>query len=405
VLPINRPPIKDGWIQTDAGRILAVGSGRPPGNPVDLGEVAILPGLVNAHTHLELSWMAELVPPAPSMNDWIRTLLRVRRAGPPGGPEAADRAARDAAASMAATGTLLVGDISNGLTTTRVMADAGLGGVVFHEVLGFSAIDPLRLVRDAWDHVGREASLLDGGIDARHPAGSGAPPIAFSVVAHAPYSVSPALFREVARRANGRTLSVHLGESPEEIAFLRTGGGPIRETLEELGVWTDAWQVPACDPVTYIDDLGYLQPGMLAVHCVHLRDDALARLEKTGGIIVTCPRSNEWVGAGMPHVSHFYASRARVAIGTDSLASAASLNMFDELAELRRIAPDVTAASLLESATRVGAEALGFGRHYGTLAHGKRASVVAVSVPAGLTDVEEYLVSSVPASDVRPVSL
>ena len=92
-----------------------------------------------------------------------------------------------------------------------------------------------------------------------------------------------------------------------------------------------------------------------------------------------------------------------VAVGTDSLASAATLNVFDELAEMRRIAPDVAAPSLLESATRVGAMALGFAEDYGTIAHGKRARFTAVTIPAGEADVEEYLVSGVPAGAVRTV--
>jgi len=103
-------------------------------------------------------------------------------------------------------------------------------------------------------------------------------------------------------------------------------------------------------------------------------------------------------------VSHYYAAGVPVAVGTDSLASTASLSLFDELAELRRIAPDVSAASLLDSATRVGAEALGFGRDYGTIAPGRRASLAVVTVPAGEADVEEYLVGGVPASSVRLLS-
>ena len=107
------------------------------------------------------------------------------------------------------------------------------------------------------------------------------------------------------------------------------------------------------------------------------------------------------MGAGMPPVPHFYASGLAVAIGTDSLASVASLNMFDELAALRRIAPEVSAASLLESATRTGAEALGHGDRYGSLAPGKRPALLEVRVPAGLRDVEEYLVGGVAPADVR----
>ena len=94
-----------------------------------------------------------------------------------------------------------------------------------------------------------------------------------------------------------------------------------------------------------------------------------------------------------------------MAIGTDSLASCPTLSVFDELAELRRIAPDVTAASLLESATRIGALALGFGQEYGTIEPGKRAALIVVDLPARFGDVEEYLVSGVPAGTVRRVAV
>jgi cytosine/adenosine deaminase-related metal-dependent hydrolase len=139
------------------------------------------------------------------------------------------------------------------------------------------------------------------------------------------------------------------------------------------------------------------------VHAVHLDESDIDRLVERDAVVVICARSNVWVGTGLPRVSHLYAAGARIAIGTDSLASVGSLNMFDELTELRRVAPDVTAASLLESATRTGAEALGAGDRYGTLAPGKAAALVAVDVPAGVRDVEEYLVGGVPPEAIRPV--
>ena len=184
-----------------------------------------------------------------------------------------------------------------------------------------------------------------------------------------------------------------------------TGRGPIRQLLETVGAWTDEWRVPACDPVQYLAEVGYLRPGVIVVHAVHLTDQGLERLRHAGAVVVTCPRSNEWVGAGPPRLAHFYASGVPIAVGTDSLASAPSLNLFEELSEMRRIAPEVTAASLLESATRIGARALGFGREYGTLAAGKRAAIISVEVPRGIDDVEEYLVGDVPAASVRPVTV
>jgi cytosine/adenosine deaminase-related metal-dependent hydrolase len=142
----------------------------------------------------------------------------------------------------------------------------------------------------------------------------------------------------------------------------------------------------------------------LAVHAVQASGADLAILASRGVTIVTCPRSNEWVGAGIPPVEAFYRSGARVAIGTDSLASVADLNLFSEVAALRRLAPGVSPASLLRSATLAGAEALGFGRTHGAIEPGRRAALIAVMVPPGTTDVEEYLVSGIEPGLVRWIS-
>jgi cytosine/adenosine deaminase-related metal-dependent hydrolase len=390
LLPIERAPLERAWIEVQSGVIRRFGTGAPPAPAVDLGDVALLPGLVNVHTHLELSWMAGRVPPAASMAEWVATLLEVRGAGAPGGPGAEARAVRRALAAMHASGTVLVGDVSNTLTTALAIARAGLGGVVFHELLGFNAADPALLVSDALRRVDEAAAELPKTAVIR-----------FVLAAHAPYSVSPGLFREIAARRAEGPLTVHVGESSEEIEFLRAGTGPFRALLDKIGVWNPSWSVPGTGPVDYLASVGYLEPGLLAVHAVHLRDDELERLRVSGATVVTCPRSNLWVGAGMPRVSRFYASGVPVAIGTDSLASVGTLNMFDELAEMRRIAPDVTAATLLESATRVGADALGFGATHGTIAPGRSAALIMVAVAPDVTDVEEYLVSGVAPGDVR----
>lgn len=388
VLPMGRAPLRDAWIEVAGGRVRRVGQGKPPGSARDLGDVALMPGLVNAHTHLELSWMDGLVPPADAMPAWIDRVLAVRAGGPVGGERAVVQAAITAAAAMRQTGTVLIGDVSNTLITPAVLAGADLGGVVFHELLGFNAVNPAAQVREAWDRVDALAPL--DGID-------------IGVAAHAPYSTSPDLFRQVARNRRSTPLTVHLAESAEELQFLRTGRGPFRDLLERLGVWAGEFDAPGCGPVEYLHRLGYLQSGLLAVHGVHLTDDELDRLQAAGAVVVTCPRSNAWVGAGLPRLTHLYGSRVPVAIGTDSLASAPSLNLFDELAEMRRIAPDVAAGALLDSATRVGAQALGFGGEFGTLAPGARAAFALVDLPPGTDDVEEYLVSGVPAAAIRPL--
>jgi len=390
VLPIAAPALQHGWVSSQDSRIDRVGTGAAPAGTRDLGDVVLLPGLVNAHTHLELSWMAGRIPPADTMPDWIHAVLALRRSGPSGGEGELQTALRSALGTMRATGTVLVGDISNTLASVEACADTAMAATVFHEILGFDAADPVGMVREAHSRL-REVRCLS------------------SVVAHAPYSTSPELFRQIVTHHQGPApLCVHLAESNDELELLHTGQGAMRELLETLGVWNGSWVPPGHHPVRYLRDLGYLQPGTLLVHGVHLSPDDIEDARRALAVIVTCPRSNVWVGGGVPPVARFYASGIDVAIGTDSLASVDSLNLFDELAALRRLAPEVEAARLLESATRIGAEALGHGTDYGTLAPGRLARMVAVQVPSGLTraaDVEEYLVSGVPVSAVSLVDL
>ena len=352
---------------------------------VDLGDVVVLPGLVNAHTHLELSWMRARVPPGESMPEWAARLMALRRTLSADAAEPIGEAVHSARAA----GTSLVGDVTNTLAAYDVLVASDLGAAVFREVLGFSARDPEQVVADA------QAQL-----NALMPMARLRP----SVVPHAPYSVSPALFHAVAAVAGARAISVHLGESADEIRFLREGTGAWRDLLMGLGAWNEAWTPPGCGPVEYLDRFGLVTSRLLAVHGTHLDAHDLARLAHAGATIVTCPRSNRWTGAGSPPIEQFYSSGVRVAIGTDSLASVEDLNVFSELAAVRRLAPHAPASRILESATIHGAAALGFGSEFGTIAPGKRADLIAVRLPRGVDDVEEYLLSGIEPPDVRWIS-
>jgi cytosine/adenosine deaminase-related metal-dependent hydrolase len=376
VLPIDRPPLRDGWVATDGGRIVGVGGGEPH---ADINQVAILPGLINAHTHLELSWMAGKVPPSASMGTWIREMMALRRGAPPS-PEVQRQAAADAIAAARARGTVAFGDIGNSLIAADALAEAGVPAILFHELIGFGP-------------TGARERANDG---ARYVMEVVRPPVRPGLAPHAPYSVSPDLFRAVADEAAARQLpsSVHLGESREEIEFLLNGGGDIADTLKFLGAWNEAWSPPRADPAEYLDRLGVLSPGLLVVHATQLKPSALARLADHGCVIVSCPRSNRWVGAGDPPIDDFYASGAAVTFGTDSLASAPDLNMFAELAAARALST-VPAARLLESVTLTAARALGLDHELGSITVFKQAKLIAVTIPNGVQDVEEYLVGGI----------
>ena len=268
LVPICEPPIRDGWVAVDRGRIVAFG--RPaPGDTQgeqDLGHVAILPGLVNAHTHLELSYLRDQIDPASDFVTWIRGVVAARQQRPdPKADEIMD--AVDAAiAESTACGTAIVGDISNTLVTFDPLVRSSLAGVVFYEMIRFAAAGAERVVAGAMRN-------LDGLVPTDV--------VRVGLAAHAPYSVAPLLFRAIraaARRDPLAPCSVHLSESAEEVEFIKTGTGPWRTFLEEVRAWDPAWVAPGVSPVRFLEDCGFLDARVLAVHGVQMSSDDLKRL-------------------------------------------------------------------------------------------------------------------------------
>jgi aminodeoxyfutalosine deaminase len=397
LLPISDAPIAGGSVSLDDGRIVGVHDAAGTG-AIDLGRVAILPGLVNAHTHLELSYLHGVIAPSPDFGQWVRTIMATRQQYPDPADVRIVEPARRAIAAARACGTALLGDVSNTLVTVPMLCEMGMPAQVFYELLGFTEHDPDGRVRAARARIDELAGLpagLPAGASAK--AGAGAD-VRISLAPHAPYSVSAALFQAIRADLDAHPAavsSVHLGEPPEEIELLRHGTGAIRAVLEDLGRWASDWRPPGVSPVEYLADLGVLDARLLVVHGVQFDGEDLTTLRSVGATVVSCPRSNVHVGVGPPPLEVFYAMDVDVAFGTDSLASVADLNLFAELAEARRLAPRVRARRLLQSATLAGARALGRGREFGSIEVGKRAALIAVRVPEGVSDVEEYLVGGI----------
>jgi cytosine/adenosine deaminase-related metal-dependent hydrolase len=394
VCPITQPPIENGWVAIEGNRIASCGGpadAAPPGRVHDAGRAVIMPGLVNAHTHLELSWLRGRIPPAATFVDWIKQLFITRggrheRPGDPSVMEPVVTGIRE----LRECGVAVVGDISNSLATVEPLKHAGMRGVVFHELLGFNLphgrrIDETRGLRDAARQI--------GGDD-----------VHVSVAPHACYSVSPEMFRAIRQELAGASVgvtSVHVGESESEMAFLQDGTGAWPDMLRWVGSWVADWQPPGCGPVEFLEKLQFLDARTLVVHAVQLSNESLSRVAALGATLVTCPRSNQWVGVGVPPIARFYGAGVPVAVGTDSLASVADLNLFSELKAMRWLAPEVPARMLLESATLVGARALGFGDRLGSIDEGKLAELIAVELPDGVSNVEEYLVSGIEPRQIR----
>jgi cytosine/adenosine deaminase-related metal-dependent hydrolase len=391
VLPIDARPVRDGWVTIDGGRVVALGDGVPRDGvrEANLGNVAVMPGLINAHTHLELSYLRDRVAPSSSFTTWASQIIAERRR-PEQPAEATVVSAIEAAIDESLRcGTAVVGDISNTLAPFAPLAASPLAGVLFWEIIGFRVEKPDELIAQA---VSRLKTLR------------AADRLRVSLSAHAPYSVAPRLFQSIKKAVGQMPLvpsSVHLAEGAEEVELMATGGGPWQALMKAIGAWNVEWKPPGVSPVRYLADLGFLDDRVLAVHGVQMSNEDLGVLKERGVTLVTCPRSNGHTGAGVPPIEDFYASGVPIAIGTDSLASAPDLSVFAEVATLHALAPSIPAAALLESATRRGAHALGFAADFGTIAAGKRARLLAVDLPRRTDDVEEYLVSGVQPAQIR----
>lgn len=346
------PPLRDAYVHVREGRVAGLGpaSERPRGAQLverDLGRVVLTPGFVNAHTHLELSHLAGAVSGADGFVPWIEEQLRVRAERPTGDIEPA---LRQAIRELSDAGTVALADVSNSLAAVDALVDSTLHALVLHEVLGF---DPSRAGAVA-------AQTRETRESVRHRiaqrGGDAAERVTVAVAAHAPHSLSRELFALLL--AEG-IRSIHLAESKAEDVFLATGKGEWRGFLDRR-VGPIPFAAAGARPVRYVDSLSGLTPGLLAVHCVRVDEEDAKLLAARGCVAVLCPRSNEFLGNGVPPLALLLGNGVSVALGTDSLASCPSLNVIDDARRLARLFPRVPAARLLEAATRGGARALGF---------------------------------------------
>ena len=334
VVPVAAPPIRDGAVALDGDRVAAVG---PRAALSELGALVehrgvLMPGTVNAHTHLELSHVR--VPGGDGLVPWVRRLLATRT------PTNVD-VARAAAKAMSARGTVGAVDISNDGGTVPLWADANI-----------------------------EARVLTERIAPRGEP----PPAQGPETAHAAYSCGPAALRTLAARNGGRLASIHVEEDPAEAAWLVDGGGPFAEFLAERDALPSV-AVPGIRPIAWLDKLGVLGPGTLLVHLTVADSESLDRAARHGCIAVLCPRSNLHIGRRLPPIGGIRAAGLRVALGTDSLASCPTLDVLGDVQTLARAGVDPE--WLVRAATAGGALAMG-AAHLGALSVGKRPGLVAL---------------------------
>ncbi|MFZ2447963.1 MAG: amidohydrolase family protein [Syntrophobacteraceae bacterium] len=383
IVPVLSPPAPDGAVLTRNGRVVAAGAFSgirrdiPSGTKIlDHGSAAIMPALVNAHTHLDLSALkGAMTFPRTGFPDWIGAFFPLR-AGL--GQDAMREGFFNGWREIFETGTALCGDVTNGAAVNLAGPDGLPERHTFLELLGFNCESV--------------AAAAPPEIDLSHN-GAG-----FSAVPHSPYSVSPRVIAEAKDRARalGRPFSIHTAEHPEELEFLKSGTGFCRELLEKLGRWEQKWRPPGKSPVRYLDSLGALDRLTLLVHAVHMDDADREIVAARKCAVCFCPRSNRNLGVGRPEIEKALSLGIPACLGTDSLASNTDLNLFAEAGFVLDEYPGIRPDTILEMLTASPARALGREADFGCIGPGLGAALIAVTLYSGLKgpDLAEALIQS-----------
>jgi cytosine/adenosine deaminase-related metal-dependent hydrolase len=360
VLPVDAPPIGGGAVAVENGGIAAVGTAAELGTGTRFDEAAIIPGFVNAHSHLEYSVYAGFGDGLANFAEWIS--LHIRRKATIGWDEFLAIAELGAAECLS-SGVTTVGDCSYSGAAAAACDRLGLRAIVYLEVFG---ADP----QDVLEQHARSLALAEPGFSERVRPG---------VSPHAPYSVSAEAFEACA--SLGLPMATHLSESLSELAYLLRGEGAWASYADLLV------EPPGTTGPRLLADRGLLGRHLVAAHCTYVDAEEIDLLSHTGAGIAHCPRSNAWLGCGIAPLGELRAAGAAVGVGTDSPASAPSFDFFDELraavltSRARERRPDaLSATEALELGTLGGARALALDDEVGSLTPGKRADLAVVSL-------------------------
>ena len=360
VYPVTAPPYEDGAVLVDTdGRIAAVGANAKVPQPRDaqslhFPDAELLPGLINCHTHLELTHLGGGVQhDEPEFLAWIRRIRELKDAT---SAEAFYEAAVAGVRDCWARGVTCIAETGSTGAVMRALHDLGGRGIVFHETFG---PDPAQCAASMQD---LETAVLQ----LRRLATS---QLKLGVSPHAPYSVSAPLYEAVASFAQREQLpiAVHVAESKEETAFVRDGAGPFADALRARGIGVEARRV---SPVAYLVQRAVVQRGTLCIHCVQVDDRDVALLRNAGASVAHCPRSNAAHRHGRAPFGRFQEAGVPVGLGTDSVVSVGNLDLWAEAEAARIVGDDAVRALTIE-----GARALGWEAEVGSLEIGKAADL------------------------------
>ncbi|MBU0515497.1 MAG: amidohydrolase family protein [Proteobacteria bacterium] len=362
--------IPGGFVRVEAGRVIETGVWSPTRNEaaMDHGPGALMPALINAHTHLELSALAGRLGPFGGFLEWVREVIRQRDAFT---TKEMLRAARRAVGQMIDTGSVAVGEVSTLGLTRQLLAGSGLAGVWWREFLGAD---------------------IPSDLDGTAPTGNG---LCFSLAGHGPHSTHPGLLVRLKQRTEGqgRPFAIHLAESAEETQFITTGQGRWADFLAERGIGFDDWGLPAAGPVAWARAWGLLDERTLVVHLLGTGPDDWDLLRQRDVKVCLCPRSNQRLHGRLPDWPGMLDAGLSPALGTDSLASAESLSLWDEMRFSALSFSTIDPSFVLAATTLYAARALGIEDDCGSLRPGRRAALL--SAPVSTADPSRVIESLV----------
>jgi cytosine/adenosine deaminase-related metal-dependent hydrolase len=398
----NAPPIEAGALFAHAGRIVAIGTLKevkrnfPGVAVVDFADALLVPLLVNAHTHLELTdfpqWAesaADVVPPNDFV-DWILRLIRIKQKL---GEEQYRISLNNGIAQSIAAGTGAVGDILAQHAVRDLYQNSSLVGTLFLETLGQ---DPAVICR-----------LKDGLNEALKELSAGL--VDLGIAPHSPYTISKEYLQSIYAHCQRDKLrcTTHLAESPDEVDFIERSQGNLGSRLYPYIGWENYIPQPSgLRPVDYLRQQGGLFPENLLVHGVQLNAAEIDLLAVKKMSLVLCPRSNASLNVGKSPAGKLHRAGVNLALGTDSLASCDSLSIWDEMAFAHHwFDGDIDAPTLFNMATQGGAETLGIGNEVGSLEVGKSAGfqILRPKTTLAANELFDYFISSRCTDDIIQV--
>lgn len=369
----SRRVLRKRILRIERGRITALEPDRGQKVDWDFAETVLIPGLVNAHTHLELSTTKVSPPPSGRIAPWIEKLLSQKAKQKEGAPEKAIRCGLQLCLQ---SGTTTVADIASLGINPEVFRESKLRALVFWEFLG---LDP-EIAKTRW------AQALYS-LRQKQTA-----QLRFGLSPHAPYSVSERLFRSFAAHLHRSQTqaALHFAESRAELEFLRWGKGDLFDFLNSLQKIPNSWKPPQQAPLTWLQSRRAMHHRCMLIHGNYLEDAQIRELAQKRVSVVYCPGSHHFFRHERYPLRSYLRSGVNLALGTDSLASNQSLSLFREMKLVRKSFPWVSARQVFQMATQNGAKALGWQNEIGSLEIGKLADFVVLDLDHSESDQEIY---------------